>query len=216
MPGTPPIILGLTATSTPVLQAGATFSNRNYGLDDGRESYFVHPLLPKSAWPQVGNTSLANPKANPQMFATEVTPRLDESTLLLLEVSYKGIAGTKPDKITPDCDVQMITMPGGTDTGGVVYNTIIPVPQPKVSREYISLTQPTYAGVSGGLVPATNPWLPDAPSFTLEFTPQSGTTVTNNYWENSWFLQARTWQEIVPGKVWFVRETAVYTYKIAS
>ena len=148
---------------TPVLQPGWSFTNRVYGLDDGKESYYVHPGLPKSQWPKVGNTSLANAGANPQMFAVEVTPREDESTLILLEVAYKGIAGTKPDKITPDCDVQLLTMPTGTTStgsGSTNYQVIIPVPQPKATREYVATTAPNYAGVGVGFAAA---WLPAPP-----------------------------------------------------
>ena len=216
MAGTPPLFLNIGPGTTPVLQPGWSFTNRVYGLDDGKESYYVHPGLPKSQWPKVGNTSLANAGANPQMFAVEVTPREDESTLILLEVAYKGIAGTKPDKITPDCDVQLLTMPTGTTStgsGSTNYQVIIPVPQPKATREYVATTAPNYAGVGVGFAAA---WLPAPPGFNLSITPTAGSTITTNYWQNSWYLQARTWQEIVPGKVWFVRETAVFTYKIAS
>ena len=217
MAGTPPLILGLGPGTPPVLQSKGKFSNRVYGLDDGSESYFVHPALPKSFWPRVGNTSLANAAANPQMFAVEVTPQVDESTLILLEVAYKGIAGSKPDRITPDCDVQMLTMPTGTTstgTGSTSYNVILPVPQPKCTREYVQTgTAPTLADVGSG---AAASFLPAAPSFSLSITPTAGSTITTNYWQNSWYLATRTWQEIVPGKVWFVREVYVYTFNIAS
>jgi hypothetical protein len=205
-----PIIQGITSSTTPVLQGGSEFSNRTYGLDDGKRSFLVHPQASKTLWPQVGNP---DGTANPYMYIVNVTPRNDQSTLILLEVAYRGISGSKPDRIIPDCDVQMLTLPGSTTSGGITANVIVPVPQPKVTREYVTLTQPTNQGVGS---PLDGSWLPALPDWEIAFYPDPTKQVTNNYYPNQWVLQARSPDPIIPGKVWFVRERATYFYGLAS
>ena len=59
-------------------------------------------------------------------------------------------------------------------------------------------------------------WLPSPPNWTLTYTPDTSKPPVANYWKNQWVLQNRTPEPIVPGLVWFVRETAVYYYSLAS
>lgn len=209
--GTAPIFAGITATTPPVLQPGSRFTNRAYGMDDGTRTFLVHPNASKSLWPQKGN---ADGSANPNMYVVDVTPSNDASSLILLTVSYKGIAGTKPDRVIPDCDISMMTIPTLTDgTGG---STVVPVPQPRASREYVYVlaaggTAPTLTGVGS---PITADWLPAAPDWSLTYVPDTSKPATRNYYPDKWVLQNRTPEPIVPGLVWFIRETAVYYYSL--
>ena len=202
-----PIILGISAGTSPVLQPGSRFSNRTYGLDDGKRTFLVHPNYPSSKWPKAGKAD----GDNPSMYVVDVTDSDDPSSLVILEVTYKGIAGKKPDRITPDSDVQMITLP--VYPNGASANMILPMPQPRATREYVSTVQPTYQGV-GAAISAT--WLPQPPAFSLSFVPDPNKPPTINYFSNQWVLQGRTWDAIIPNQVWLVRERVAYFYSLAS
>ena len=213
MAGTPPVFAGITSTTTPVLQPGSRFTNRTYGLDDGTRTFLVHPNASRSLWPAKGN---ADGTANPSMYVVDVTPSDDPSSLILLTVTYKGIAGTKPDRVVPDCDIQMMTIPA--TTGGTSGSLVVPVPQPRATREYVLTTAsgaaaPTLNGVGS---PITDTWLPSPPNWTLTYTPDTSKPPVANYWKNQWVLSNRSPEPIVPGLVWFVRDTAVYYYSLAS
>ena len=204
-----PIFVGLTAATGPVLQPGSRFSNKTYGLDDGRRTYLVHPNCSLKLWPQKG----AADKENTGMYVVDVTDSNDASTLVQLEVSYQGIAGKKPNRVTPDCDVQMLTIP--VLQGGSSASLLLPVPQPTSTNEYVATVQPTLTGV-GKPVAATASWTPTPPTWSASFVPDPSKPPTYNYYVNQWVLQSRSWQEIIPGKLWFVREKAVYNFAVAS
>ena len=218
MPATPPLFAGITSGTPPVLQPGSQFTNRTYGMDDGRRTFLVHPAASNSLWPQKGTTDATHPG----MYVLDVADRLDESTLIALDVTYKGINSSTADRITPDVDLQMLTIPAtsvgpsGTPTySGPSANVLFPMPQPKLSREYVTTSKPDYSLVG---VAVTSPagFFPDVPVLELYFTVDPSKPPTVNFWKNQWVLQSRTWQEIIPGKVWFVRERFVYYYAIVS
>ena len=216
--GDPIFSKGFTADTAPVLQPGSHFSNRTYGLDDGRRTFLIHPNASQKSWPAVGDADTLSglDSQNPSMYIVDVSSSQDPSTLKVIECSYRGIAGTKPDRVTPDADIQMLTLPGTpSGGGGATGSVIVPVPVPKVRREYVTKTKPTYTGVG---LPVTGgaSWLPSPPSWTLTFTPDSSQPPTYNYFSNTWVLNSRTWEEIIPGKLWFVRESATYYFSIAS
>ena len=204
------IILGLTASSAPVLQPGSRFSNKTYGLDDGRRTFLVHPQASTARWPRKATADADNPN----MYVVDVTDSDDESGLIKLEVTYSGIAGAKPNRVSPDTDIQLLSIPvlGVNNTPATM---LFPMPQPTATNEYVTAIRPTLAGV-GSPLPASATWMPAAPPFSLTYTPDPSKIPTYNYYANQWVLQSRGWQEIVPGTVWFVREKGVYYYQLAS
>ena len=203
-----PIFLGaaLQPGQPPIPQPGARFTDRPWGLDDGRRTFLVHPQTPRTAWPQKG----APDAQYPSMYVLDVENSVDESTLILLTVTYKGFSSaTKPLKVRSDCDIQMLQLAGNGAAGNANFQ--VQVPQPYTTVERISGTLPNLTGVAqaaGGLS-----FLPSVPAFTI--TLSSTATPTENYLIG-WVLSTRGWEEIIPGKVWLVREKYTYYYRLAA
>ena len=203
-----PIFAGAAAQQggAPVLQPGSRFTDRPWGLDDGKRTFLVHPLTPRSAWPQKG----APDAQYPSMYVLDVENSADESTLILLTVTYKGFSSaTKPIKVRTDGDVQMLTLAGNGQAGNANFQVQVPMPLCNVER--ISGTLPNLQGVAQAAGSLT--FLPTVPAFSITLT--STATPTENYL-TGWVLSTRGWEEIIPGKVWLVRERYTYFYRLAS
>lgn len=206
-PAGSPIFRGISSGTPPVLQPGSRFTDRTYGLDEGHRKFLVHPDRSKTSWPQKGDQDAEHPS----MFVVEVTPSDDPSSMVELDVVYRGISGKKPKRVTPDCDTRMITIPSSASTA--TNNLQFPLPIPTVCTEFVVTAAPNLNGVG---LPIAAEYLPSPASISLEFVPDPDNLPSVNYWGNQWVLDGRTWEEIIPGKVWFVRERMTYYYRISA
>ena len=202
-----PIFAGIKANSAPVLQPGSRFTDRPWGLDDGTRKFLVHPDAPTKLWPQKG----APDSEYPSMYVLDVEESDDESTLILLTVTYKGYSNvtTKPVKVRSDCDIQMLQLAGNGQAGNA--NILVAVPQPYTNAERIVGTLPNLTGVAqaaGNLA-----FLPAVPPLSLTL-PSTATPMENLL--TGWVLSTRGWEEIIPNNVWLVRERYTYYYRLAS
>ncbi len=201
--GRAPIFVGgLSGGSDPAEQPGSEFSDREFSWDDGRRTFLVHPDLPRARWPKKGDKDAEHP----QMFVTEVRERLDASSLIELEVSYRGITDArKRVKVRPGVDTQMAALIQGE---GLTIN--VPVPRPNCSLEFVAVRKPSL----GGGQPS------DAAALALLPTPEpfvllplgDGSSITENYYKG-WVLQSRSWED-VGGVIWLVRERHVFYHAI--
>ena len=178
-------------------------------FDTGVRVYLTHPLTQKRAWPQRGQTDAAWNR----MYVSSVNNRQLESTLIELTVNYKGaMSSNKADRITPGADVQMMTLPARQGSAsGAKANVIAPIPVPTFSRDYVTFTEPTLDGVG---LPGAPTFAPALPSFSISYYPNTDEPVTLNYYNNTWILDSRTWDNTTPN-AWQVKERWRYYYSIA-
>jgi hypothetical protein len=87
---------------------------------------------------------------------------------------------------------------------------VVPVPMPTCTRDYVSYTQPTYAGCG---LPVVTDFL-QSPNWSITFQPNPEEPQTLNFY-SGWVLSSRTWEELGMG-VWLVTELYSYYYQVAA
>jgi hypothetical protein len=185
-----------------------TFSENEWGFDDGKRTFVTHPATNKARWPQRNA-----PDAEwPQMYVREVIPRNDPSGLVELTVLYRGVmrftAGVMKERLLPGCPISMFTLPALSS--GSPAKVVAQVPKPEAVREYLTLKPPTLDGVS---LPFAAAWLPVTPGFSISYVPDPDQAPTLNY-NRGWVLDDRTWQDVA-AKVFHVREVAGFYYALS-
>ncbi len=207
-----PLFIGITPGRL-IPQEGSEFTTTQWGFDTGKRSWLTHPDTPQSAWPQRYDTD----SFYRQMYITNVEASLDASGLILLTAGYGGtrsvtsIPTFSKERIIPGCGVSMFSLPAISGEGGTKLRIVAPVPKPKVTREYITTTQPTLEGVSQVVAAA---FLPGLPTFSVSFLPDPDEPATTNYL-TGWILDSRTWEDI-NGKVFLVREEMSYYWPLSA
>lgn len=185
-------------------QEGITFSDNEYGLDDGLRTYLTHPNTPRTQWPQVRDEDALYP----QMYVVRVVPRILECGLTELAVEYRGIVRRKPEKIVLDGDSP--TFPISALVSNVPTTILVPIPTPAVIRTYVTTKEPNLNGIG---LKAAGKFLPAVSEFPLTWTPNSDEPQTINYL-TGWILQSRS-SEAVAGKIYEVRERYTYNHLLA-
>jgi hypothetical protein len=216
------IIIGVTP-GVLYPQPDPVFTETGRGeFDEGQRVYLTHPRTAKTRWPQRGQADSALTRGvHPNMYVDEVTDREDESGLIELTVSLRGVLkanGNKPTKQprkTPGSDTQIFTIPAPEDTtlpsGARVATYVLPMPEHTFLYQYCQLTKPSFAGV-GTLVSSTN-ILPEPAPFVLSFVPDPAQPLTLNY-RIGWWFTARTWTDI-EDRVWLVSDQFRYYNQLA-
>lgn len=213
MPQGDPIVVGIFP-GVFHLQEGSGWNETQWGLDEGHFSWETHVLTPRSSYPKIGDVSSALPTLGPfnRMYIIDVKDAVDASgKVVRIDATYSGSmnpGAVKKQKISPAVDTSIFNLPTlPTDTK---INVVARVPKLRVTREYVTTTQPTYAGVSE-TYSAT--FLPSLPSFTITFVPDPDEPQTVNY-SNGWKLDNREWEPVADA-VWHVRESINYYWNLA-
>jgi hypothetical protein len=127
-----------------------------------------------------------------------------------LTIPYRGLLdGKKPHKLTPGVATSIFSLPPApNDPQRKRY--VVPVPMPTCTRDYVSYTQPNYAGC--GLPTSAN--FLQSPNWSISYQPNPDEPPTLNYY-SGWVLSSRTWEELGLG-VWLVTELYTYYYQVAA
>jgi len=184
------------------------FRVTEWGYDEGERKWLTHPETPRNAYPQRDQADSQYPK----MFVRDVATRLDDSGLIEITAPYKGLisipGGVVKPRLRPGGDTQMFSLQ--VLDSGKSRTLIAPVPKDVLTREYLTVQQPTRNGVGNN---ASGDFLQSTAGFAITVVPDPAADPLPKNYRTGWVLDARDWEDVA-NSVWLVRERYGFYYQI--